>query len=43
MEAEKRFPLPSEVNLPQELEGWEEMYPKYFGSSENLMGNRIKL
>jgi len=30
MDEEKRFPLPSEVKLPPELEGWEEMYPKYF-------------
>jgi pyruvate,water dikinase len=25
-----RFPFPQEVEIPPELEGWEEMYPKYF-------------
>jgi len=26
----RRFPFPSEVKIPPELNGWEEMYPKYF-------------
>jgi len=26
----ERFPLSSEVEIPPELQGWEEMYPKYF-------------
>jgi pyruvate,water dikinase len=26
----ERFPLSSEVEIPPELEGWEEMYPRYF-------------
>jgi len=27
---EERFPYPEEVNLPEELEGWKEMYPSYY-------------
>ena len=30
MAEEKRFPLSSEVKVPSNLEGWQEMYPKYF-------------
>ena len=27
---EERFPYPEEVDLPEELEGWKEMYPSYY-------------
>jgi pyruvate, water dikinase len=30
MAEDKRFPIASEVNVPANLEGWQEMYPKYF-------------
>ncbi len=29
-EGKGRFPFPEEAGIPPELEGWEEMYPKYF-------------
>ncbi|WP_129116042.1 PEP-utilizing enzyme [Halegenticoccus tardaugens] len=30
-----RFPLPDEVEVPEECEGWEEMYPRYFRFGES--------
>lgn len=29
-DSKDRFPFPKEVEIPSELKGWEEMYPKYF-------------
>lgn len=29
-EEQDRFPFPDEVEMPDEMEGWEEMYPDYF-------------
>ncbi|MHC3437417.1 hypothetical protein ACYJ1Y_04775 [Natrialbaceae archaeon A-gly3] len=30
-----RFPWPDEVEVPEECEGWEEMYPRYFRFGES--------
>jgi len=30
VESRDRFPFAGELDLPEELEGWEEMYPEYF-------------
>lgn len=29
-EKERRFPYPEEVEIPKEMEGWEEMYPQHY-------------
>ncbi|MGB9920522.1 MAG: PEP-utilizing enzyme [Moorellales bacterium] len=34
MAEKRRFPMPWEVEVPPELEGWEEMYPPYYLFSE---------